>query len=466
MPSAMSKYTEDALTWMKGHEYVVLAVIVFIGFVSRILIYLRYPYSYGIDGPYYNLQVESIMETGRLYKEDTPLAIYFFTLVSMLMGDVTMGIKVGSSILSSLIVVPAYYLTKRATRVWWAGYMAAFISLFNPLHVRMLDDFLKNIAGILLMLTFLHRFLKTCEDPSPLNHALSFSILALTFLTHIHPSSLCMLFTTGYIATLWIVERKPPRTELKVSAILFGSLALGFLAALALMPGAVSKFSKILSFVSTLDELEMEKLSIFGMRQLFYLFSIPTVIGFTYFIRDVSTDRGDGENMMLAGVYIVCFVLSMPIIPNAWRWRFTLANFLPAALQGGYGIGRISRDLPKMVFAGFLVVVMASSLLEAWEGSLHIGPRIDRAGVRELEEIREILPGNAVMVARGNFHYWVQLITGLRTFRGKIDPIQLHDEYGGPVLGIVDKGRTTPPIPPGKIVYDEGPFMVYRIYPK
>lgn len=466
MSSSSTEGVEGLIAWFKAHEIILLSFIFLVGLAFRLIIYLRHPYSYGIDGPYYNLQVENILETGWLYKDDTPLVFYFLTLTSFLLGDVTIGIKVGTSILSALIAVPLFYLTRRVTKSWWAGYVAAFIGLFNPLHVRMLDDFFKNIAGILLMLTFLHQFLRTCEKPKLRNYAFSFSLLVMTFLTHIHPSGLSVLFIVGYVAILWLINRKPPNNELKVALVLIGLLTVSFVVAVALFPETVSKFSKVASFLTSLDELDLERMSPFGARQLFYLSSIPTVLGLTYYIRDTWKRKGDGQKSILLSIYMVCLLLSLPLIPQAFRWRFTLANFLPAALFGGYGIAQVKKDLPKIVFAGLLVVLLSSSALEAWEGSLRIGPKIDDVGVRALEELKDILPEDSAVIVRGHFHYWVQLITELPTFQGRENPFELHQQYGGPVYLIMDKGHPVPPNLEGREIYDQGPYLVFRLFPR
>lgn len=453
--------------WMKAHEGVILSAIVLTGFLFRLSIYFRYPYPFGIDGPYYNLQVESIIKTGWLYTEDTPLVFYFFTLLTLILGDITLSIKVGSSMLSSLIAVPTFYLTKRITKIWWAGEVAAFISLFNPIHIRLLDDFLKNIAGILFLLAFLNLFLETCESPKPMNYALSFSLLIATFLTHIHPSGLCVLFILGYIALLWLFDGKPPKAEIRVSVTLFASLLLGLFIAVVLVPGALVKMSKVLYFISSFEEVELEQLSIFGMKTIFYLFSIPIVLGLTYIIQDLRGGQSRGGNLLLASILATSLFLALPIIPHEWRWRFALGNFIPLSLLGGYGLGKAERDLPKLVFMGLVAVLLSSSLIDTWNHSQRLGPLISESGIRELEELRGKAPEESVIIVLGPFFYWVQWVTGLRTFHGKQNPMQLYQDYGGPVLLIMEKGsRPNMPEIQGRIVLDDGPYTIYQMFPR
>lgn len=242
--------------------------------------------------------------------------------MSLLLRDITLAIKVGTSLISSLIALPTFHLTKRFTKLWWAGEVSAFLVLFNPLHIQLLNNFLKNVAGILFLLCFLCFFLKTCENPKSLNYAASFIFLLLTFLTHIHPSGLGILFILGYIALLWILEREPPKREIRVSAILLASLMLGLVIVVVFVPGALTKFSKVLSFISSISSLKEEtlrQLSIFGMKEIFYLFSIPIILGLTYLIHDVWKERSGWKKLLLASIHLTCLFLSLPFIPRAWR---------------------------------------------------------------------------------------------------------------------------------------------------
>lgn len=429
--------------------------------------YTRFPYSYGIDGPYYDLQVESILRTGWLYKDDTPLVFYFFTILSLLVKDITLGIKVGASILSSLIAIPTYLLTKEVTRKRWAGELAAFLILFHPLHMRLLNGFLKNVSGILFLLCSLVFFLRTCEDPKAMNYVYTFVFLLLTFLTHIHPSGLFMPFVAGYISILWMVERKPPKAEIKVMAVLLSSLFLILIVVVLLSPGSLTKFSKVFSFISSLDEETLSELSLFGLREVFTFISIPIVLGLTYLFRDVWRRQTRRTQLLLLSMYIVSLFLTLPLIPRAWRWRFALGNFIPLAFLTAYGLERAERDLPRVAIIGLVVVVFSSSLFDTWLSSQSLRPIIDDTGVRELQKLKGRVPENSIIIVQGRVFYWVQLITGLKTFHGKQNPIQLHQEHGGPVYGLIEKGRRPPPPNIGKdIVLDQGPYIVYRIYPR
>ncbi len=458
--------SSSRLNFTRNIEWLILFLIVFFGFVFRLLVYLQYPYSYGIDGPYYNIQVKSVLSTGWLFYDDTPFIFYYFAPWALLLGDVTLGIKIGISVLSSLIAVPTFLLTKRLAGDWKAGAIAAFMVLFNPLHMRLLNDLLKNTAGIFFMLCFLYLFLKTCEKPESQYYAASFVFLLLTFTTHIYPSGLSLLVVLGYLVATWILKGAFPSREGRVSLILFGSLIVCLATLLAIMPGAFWKFSKILSFISSFEE-ETIDLTFHEVMQIVYLLSIPLILGLTYLVNDLWRERSGKERLLLISIFAVCSFLSLPFIPPDWRWRFSLMNFLPLAFFTGYGLIRANHDLPKIVTVALILVISFSSLYDAVLYSQRMGPIINEAGIEELEKLREVLPSDSIIIVHGRIFYWVQLITGFRTFHGREDPLKLYEEFGGNVYGLIDKvGASLPPNLAKRIVFDEGPYIVFIILPK
>jgi len=78
-----------------GTSRLVVALIWAIGFAFYLEILTRHPLMYGIDGPYYLVQVRSLLETGRLEYGDPPLPFVLFAIFSIIFGgDLALGIKV------------------------------------------------------------------------------------------------------------------------------------------------------------------------------------------------------------------------------------------------------------------------------------------------------------------------------------------------------------------------------------
>lgn len=73
------------------HQQVFLSLIVIFGFGFYLYILTRHPLIYGIDGPYYLIQVRSLLESWHLEYGDPPLAFFIFTFFTLLSGgDITL----------------------------------------------------------------------------------------------------------------------------------------------------------------------------------------------------------------------------------------------------------------------------------------------------------------------------------------------------------------------------------------
>ncbi len=88
-------------------------VISAVGFAFYLWILTRYPLIYGIDGAYYLIQVRGLLEGGFLTHGDPPLAFLIFSCLSALLGDITLGIRVGVAFFSAFSAYPLYLFVKR-----------------------------------------------------------------------------------------------------------------------------------------------------------------------------------------------------------------------------------------------------------------------------------------------------------------------------------------------------------------
>ena len=115
--------------------FVVFAVFVF-GFMFYLLVLLKNELVPMIDGPYYLIQVRSLLTTGGLVYGDPPLTFYLLSVTSALLGDISLGVKVGVSLFSALSTVPAYFLMKKVTKTSFAGITAMLFIIFSAPYIR------------------------------------------------------------------------------------------------------------------------------------------------------------------------------------------------------------------------------------------------------------------------------------------------------------------------------------------
>lgn len=66
----------------------------------------------GIDGPYYYIQVSSILKHGYIKYSDPPLTFYILILFVIIFKDIMISIKIGSIFITLIAIFPIYYLIK------------------------------------------------------------------------------------------------------------------------------------------------------------------------------------------------------------------------------------------------------------------------------------------------------------------------------------------------------------------
>jgi len=136
-----------------------IAVVVVIASI-RLFTDFENPYPTGVDAGSYAVQVRSILETGRLWQPDLPLAYYLFALIGAvcrLFGMDTshaalLGSRLGDGILPSLAAIPMMAAAHRWSNARVEGMVAgASLSAFamlSPGPMRMISDFQKQALGL------------------------------------------------------------------------------------------------------------------------------------------------------------------------------------------------------------------------------------------------------------------------------------------------------------------------------
>ncbi|MFX1563135.1 MAG: hypothetical protein ACFFDP_07495, partial [Promethearchaeota archaeon] len=187
-------------------EAILVPLVFFLGFGFYLWIFFRFQLMPNIDGPYYLIQVQSLLETGTLVYGDPPLTFYLLTLTTLIVGDINIGVKVGVSFFCALSTIPAYFLMKRIGKSALAGILAMLFVIFSPLYIRMLSDFIKNAIGVCWLLAFIY-FLNdlTFTKFNKRSLGLATFFLILTGLTHILAFGVALLFL-GLYAVIGLIK--------------------------------------------------------------------------------------------------------------------------------------------------------------------------------------------------------------------------------------------------------------------
>jgi len=459
MPRGSMTQPKNLLEELAKREYLIVSTLWIVGFTFYLWILTRTPLIYGIDGPYYLIQVRGLLETGRLVYGDPPLSFMIFTLFTMLFnGDSTLGVRFGVAFFSALSAVPLYFLVKRITRLELAGYASMLISFFSAPHIRMTNDLLKNAVGACFLLFFVYYLHELVfGEQRRRNLFLALFFLLLTGATHILDFGVALLFLALYLALALLlnVNRKSVMKNLGVLALIVGFFAVGVLVAL---PSLFTDFFKGLAFLQDLLTSSGEANPI-----LFLLdprgggFTMPVLaVGVVLAVYEWRMKKTEAA-LALIVVTVIGFMLSLPIIPPEWLSRFLLMEFIPIAFILGYSVSKMKHRVAVVIF---LIIVIFPAVLQGVEASKQMGPTINEKGYGELVMMTELVPSNSVVVVEPRLMYWVEYVLRCKTARAPSPT--LWQSYTR-VLVLIQKTPQSPQPPPGQRLFEGDVFLMIEL---
>ncbi|UJG44197.1 MAG: hypothetical protein K9W46_03215 [Candidatus Heimdallarchaeum endolithica] len=128
------------------YKWISLSILVIFSFIFDLILLTKYNLSYGRDGPYYDIQVKNILQTGSTASNDPPFVYYYMVPFVVTFGSF-LGIKIAMSLISSLIAVPTFLilnhiLEKKHSHSTIFSLLGSFLSVFNWYYLRMIEDFM------------------------------------------------------------------------------------------------------------------------------------------------------------------------------------------------------------------------------------------------------------------------------------------------------------------------------------
>jgi hypothetical protein len=444
-------------------EFLFVSLLCLLGFVFYMWILTRHWLIYGIDGPYYLIQVESLLETGRLAYGDPPLAFLLFALFTVLLGgDATLGVRVGVALFSAISAVPLYFLVRRVAHVRIAGYAAMLTSIFASPHIRMMNDLLKNAVGVCFLLFFVYYLHELVfGGPTRKNLFLASLFLVLTGATHILDFGVALLFLSLYliVGVLLNVNRSLVVKNLGAMALVVGVFVL---AAFTAFPSLFTDFFKGVYFLedlfNALGETAHPVLFVFDPRGGALI--IPVIaVGFVLAFYEWRIHNKEAA-LVLIVITVIGLGLSFPLIPPEWLWRFLLMEFIPIAFILGYSVSKMER---KVAVTIFLLIAVFPVIIQGVEASRLMRPIINEKGYAELEAMRDVLPSDSVVVVvfEPRFMYWAEYI--LERDIAKRPSLSLWQSHAH-VLGLFSKAKQ-PPLLKGNVLFDGEVFILIQMRP-
>lgn len=400
-----------------------------------------------IDGPYYLIQVRSLLTTRGLVYGDPPLTFYLLSLFSVLLGNITLGVKVGASFFCALSTIPAYFLMKKIGKSILAGLIAMLLVVFSAPYIRMLTDFMKNAVGICWLFAFmyyLHDLAFTGIRKSSL--ALAAFFLVLTGLTHILDFGIALIFLVFYIIMVLIFNVNRLSFLKAVGIIALVISAFVFIAS-TFFSFLFSDFTKVLSFFQDLTAPRGSEvptptppspgptpgpqppgapMNIFsvvgGWSAILLILSVGTILSLYVW------KKKEKEALLpLSVTTIVGFIMCFPLIPSEWLSRFQLMIVVPTAIILSYGISKmwnLNNANSKFIAMVLLVICLSFFVAQSVSITTIIHPTISDAGYLDLVNMKNQIPSDSIIaVSDYGIRYWVEYVDEVDTTHGRIDEL-------------------------------------------
>ncbi|MDK2464303.1 MAG: glycosyltransferase family 39 protein [Candidatus Korarchaeota archaeon] len=406
--------------------------------VAHVAALLSWDLMPGVDGPYYLIQVRSILSGGGMVYGDPPLLFYLAAAACRLVGDLRLGVSLTVATMCGLSAAPSYALVKRLTGSRVAGAASALALSLSPQMFRMAGDLMKNASGILfvvLTMYWLHSALACGENwwrsallsslasyLAFLTHSLDFALTAAFALAYLPLTSLALRSGTsrlgGGVGRRWALSVLPGWAVSAATAAslpwLFTDVRKGIAFLRDLLnsagegplgapprgplppkpppspPGLVGPGSEYLIAYLALGIL----LAALACRKL-----------------DGNLWGASGRAVAVAAALAVGAWTLMPSLLGLreWAWRFLLVSCVPISVIVGVAVGALLRGALRPLLAAALLLPLALQV----PGSIDaVHPRIDPVTYADLIALSQVVPpGSDVRVfCRGLGPYWVEYL--------------------------------------------------------
>ncbi|QSE99183.1 EpsG family protein [Fulvivirga lutea] len=331
---------------LKGNAWIGVGLFI-LSFILRLAALLQTDYANGWDGYYYVMQSHSLIEYGHMQSLDYSLIYPYFTLLSLLINDYVLAVKVGSALLAAVLSFLIYTIVTKVSSNRYLGLLGASFSLFSPGITFITASFPKNLLGIiflLLMVVFLtqRKFL------------LATLFLILSLLTHRMTAGLGLL-AFGIILL--------PSFNIKYLIIaILGLVAFSFL------PGIfhwsdLERFNGVFTALPQLSPLSFYQLNIthnntYWIIELFILTSI-----ICYLIRLLYTEwKTIFKNKSLQLYWIFSLIFFFPFFEfdfGSMGFRF----FLVSSISAPFILLFVSKKISNTILLSLSILFIASSFI-------------------------------------------------------------------------------------------------------
>jgi len=366
-----------------------------ISFLTILIVLLRYPIMYGIDGPYYLIQMRHLLGDGSLKYPDPPLTYYMLAPFYLLFSDKNVGLKVAVAFYGGLTSLILFMAFRRFCDL--CGLTASLTFTLSPFTLRLAEDFIKNYVSLIFPAIFIYILLNVKDLKraavyssiaalaSALSHVLTFGVLAL-------------LSLIVFISSL--IGRGDGLIKYASASVAITSMII-LAVSLSIFPQVTGYDSfKLLSFLKKPfgdgGGLTFRKIDFIGSM----------IIGLAGIIYGL-THRSKPESLIPIASGISLILLNLPIIGRSWLFRFNLMGsiLVPLIIASMMdGVKESSRPAMLTAIIGLMFMVMLPTISA-------LRPSITMNDYLELQRIVDYVPpGSTIAVPDTRLRYWVEAL--------------------------------------------------------
>ncbi|PHS05148.1 MAG: hypothetical protein COA88_12715 [Kordia sp.] len=327
-----------------------LPVIIIMLVVASISLNFHFSGNYvlaGVDGPYYPLQVRSMMEHFHLGLPDMPLLFIFEGLIAKFFLLLQLGtseecilfaVKLVDILIPPLAAIPVFLLSKELRpnkkRVYFLSYLIVGYSVLNFTTIlKFANNFQKNAVAVVLIFFYLYYIFRILKYSKRRDVYYLFLVLLACVLTHFGSASI-LLFITGTIFLSYLGYNKKlfQRVNFKSITILFAPLFL-ILSTVAIFDS--NRFDRLLYLPFKVFESPVLLMIFDGQEIARYLnpinFIAPNLLAIIALIIFIVYRKTMDKHVKVFGfgLLISAFLLASPLIGIEWASRFYMMSYIP-----------------------------------------------------------------------------------------------------------------------------------------
>lgn len=413
---------------LSSFERIGLFLIIAIAIAIRLTINFSTQLITGINGPYYLIQVRSILENGKLGFPDLPLVFYieaFFTKLLNFAGfcDLSRCIMTSSKIIDAilypLIAIPTFLLANSIARDLkaprWVPFLTVVLVTMSTPAIVMISELQKNSIGLVWAMFYIYFLYKGLERGKPLDYLWAGVFFVLTGLTHLGTLGFCVVFSASFLFFSITLKHEGKINLIKMSVLLFLTIASIFTFLLFFDPERLGKLVSVILFPIKMFERPIIFAVLNGPTPspLQYLTTIPiatstnllAILGLVLFVRKRGKIVSKEKILLLTSLTVTIFMAS-PLLGAEWAGRLYLMAYIPAAIVSIFLLKYTSTAWKKLC----LVVLMLPLMIALIPVVLGVRPAtsITNEAYNDLFKLKNVIdnPERTLIITRHGLEWW------------------------------------------------------------